>query len=724
MKLIYIKSIVIILLLLFGCTTVAQNLKLEMAQSYRDLFEFEKAAEVYLDVIKKHPQNYVAYKGAAMCYTKLQQAKAAETILLHLDSMKLATGEDLLLLADAQKRNRKYKEALQTYKKHSTFFPGNELVNKYIDNKDWAHKINRDSSLFQLKNTSINTEFSDFAPCFYDNSLIYSSSKLEPNEHSKEYSWNNQAYLNLYKAELTLDSSLVKPTRLDKAINSRYHEGTVTYDKTNKVLFITRNNYNRGLKNKDEEGYLNLAIYTTQEVDGEFEKLTPFPYNSEEYSLGHPSISKDGLKLYFSSDMPGGKGGADIYVSERIDGKWAKPKNMGDLINTSREELFPYVHTSGVLYFSSNGHLGLGGLDIHSLDLNNESSQVQNAGYPLNSSYDDFSIIMDKPGKSGFYSSNRPGGLGDDDIYKFFISTPKFITVSGKILDEETGEPMKDASIFLKSANNPSKSDVVATSDGDGAYTFSAPFQEVYDLTASKTGYFEIEKKVNSRRSTSFVDNIDFRLSKHDFTAKGYVLEAEDGTPIKGARVVLLTKDGSVVSEISTSDDGSYSFGLHANEERRVSCELEGYALQSVFYDTGNLNSKVLEYDFNMFKLEVGVVVQLDNIYYDYGKAEIRPDAALELEKLISILLENPSMKIELSSHTDSRGTAPYNLILSKRRAKCAVDYILSKSIASDRIKSKGSGESKPLNKCSDGVKCSEEEYQINRRTEFTILDI
>ena len=165
MKLIYIKSIVIILLLLFGCTTVAQNLKLEMAQSYRDLFEFEKAAEVYLDVIKKHPQNYVAYKGAAMCYTKLQQAKAAETMLLHLDSMKLATGEDLLLLADAQKRNRKYKEALQTYKKHSTFFPGNELVNKYIDNKDWAHKINRDSSLFQLKSTSINTEFSDFAPC-------------------------------------------------------------------------------------------------------------------------------------------------------------------------------------------------------------------------------------------------------------------------------------------------------------------------------------------------------------------------------------------------------------------------------------------------------------------------------------------------------------------------------------------------------------------------------
>ena len=724
MKLKYIKIVLSLLAFVVCNSAFSQSLKLEMAENYTDLFEFKKAAEVYLDVIKKHPKNYDALKGAAICYRKLQESKSAEAMLVTLDSLKIATGEDLLLLAEAQKSNKKYDKALETYVKYSKLFPGNELVRKYINDSDWANRINRDSSLFQLKNASINSKHSDFAPCFYDNSLIYSSSKLEPKEKSRSYSWNNQAYLNLYKAELTQDSNLVRPVRLDNEINTRFHEGTAAYDKKNKVLFVTRNNYNKGVKKKDEEGYLNLAIYSTRELNGEFEDLVPFEYNSEDYSLGHPSISDDGLKLYFSSDMPGGMGGTDIYMSEWIDGEWAKPTNLGASVNTAGNEMFPYIHTSGILYFSSNGHIGLGGLDLQSIDLNNDNSVVQNAGYPLNSSYDDFCIIFGKSGKNGFFSSNRPGGIGDDDIYKFFISTPKFITISGKVIDEETGKPVQDASVYLKDANNPTKVEVVGTSDENGDYSFTAPYQATYDLKAAKNGFFESVKKVASSPTTSFIDDVNFGLSKYDFLAKGYVREAEGLTPIEGAKVTLLTHDGTIISEKITTGDGYYSFGLYLNKQYKITCELEDYALQSVSYDTRNSKSKVFEHDFKMFKLEVGVVVQLDNIYYDYGKADIRPDAALELDKLISILEENPSMKIELSSHTDSRGSAPYNLKLSKRRAKSAMDYILENGISTGRIQSKGYGESKPLNGCSDGVKCSEEEYQINRRTEFTILDI
>ncbi len=719
----YIVSLLLVQVVF--CTAVkAQELKLNLAESLEQQFDYKSAAEVYLDVLKKHPANYKALTGGARAFRNLQEDAQAETLLVKLDSLKLASPEDLLLLADAYKSTQKYDKAFEIYQKYSLLNPGNELVRKYLADENWATKINRDSSLFKLKNSTINSKYSDFAPAFYEDKMMFSSSRGDKNIKTRSYNWNDQSYLNLYVAELTADSNLINPKPTDELFNSRYHEGAATYHKPSKTLYITRNNYLRGVKNKDDEGYLNLAIYFAVRINGEFTELIPFPFNSEEYSVGHPSVAEDGSAIYFSSDMPGGHGGTDIYVSEWTDGEWAKPRNLGPKVNTSGDEMFPFIHDSGILYFSSANHVGLGGLDVHSIDLQNEAAQVQNVGYPINSSYDDFSIILDKRGKEGFFSSNRPDGIGDDDIYKFFIHKPKFITISGHLIDEETENPVPNGSVLIKDRNNPTKIEIVATSDETGAYTFTLPYQDYYELRATKKGFFEAEKTVHSSPTTSFIDNVDFRLSKYDFLAKGNVLNAEDLTPMKGAAVTLYDGSGEVISKKITTDDGYYSFGLYSGKEYRITCEMENHALQSVNYDTRNAQSKVFEHDFKMFKLEVGVVVQLDNIYYDYGKANIRPDAALELDKLVSILEENPSMKIELSSHTDSRGSAPYNLNLSKRRAKSAVEYIVSKGISSSRIKSRGYGETKPLNKCRDGVQCTEEEYQLNRRTEFTILDI
>ncbi len=702
----------------------AQNMKLDLAEKYMEVYDFQAAVEVYEDVLEKYPANYTALKNGAICYNKLHQPEKSEVFLTVLATSNLAEQEDLLLLADAQKSNAHYNKALKTYDMYGKLFPGNKLVENYTKQRDWAYKINRDSALFSMKNSDANSEFSDFAPCFYNSSVLFSSARSDGGGKVREYNWNQQAYLNLYKAELTADSSLIRPQLLDSDLNSRYHEGTASYNISDSTIFITRNNYLNGSRKKDSDGYLNLAIYSAKEINGIFGELTPFPFNSTEYSVGHPSVTEDGTTLFFTSDMPGGLGGTDIYKTTLEDGEWSKPINLGDKVNTSGDEMFPYIHTSGVLYFSSNGHIGLGGLDIQSIDLNSAASQVQNAGYPLNSSYDDFSIIFDKDGKTGFMSSNRPAGKGDDDIYKFFIAPPEFITLSGIVIDEETMMPLVGATIYLRDVLNPSKMNIVATTNEKGEYTFTAPYQKLFDVAASKKGYFELEKTVASSPTSSYVDNVDFNLSKYDYLAKGLVKEASDMALMPGAKITLYDETGEVIDERITDFDGYYSFGLYKGHEYRITCEFEGYALQSVICDTRNRKSTLFEHDFKMFKMEVGVTVQLDNIYYDYGKAAIRPDAAVELDKLVSILEENPTIVIELSSHTDARGSAPYNLNLSKKRAQSAVNYIISKGIVKSRLVSKGYGELKPLNKCVDGVTCSEEEYQLNRRTEFTILDI
>jgi outer membrane protein OmpA-like peptidoglycan-associated protein len=576
--------------------------------------------------------------------------------------------------------------------------------------------------LFTLKNSEINSDKSDFSPCFVKNMAIFSSARNAGKSNFKgNYSWNNQAYLNLFKAELTLDSNLVKPEVLETDVNSRYHEGTIAYDKTNDRVFITRNNFHKGTKKKDKTGYLNLAIYEAPNLDSDKSEIIPFKYNNKEYSVGHPTVNDKGDILYFVSDMPGGLGGTDIYKSNWNGTEWSEPINLGSEINTPLNEMFPHFF-NGKLYFSSDGRIGLGGLDIYSANLDT-LTDVQSLGYPINSASDDFGIIFSNDGRSGFLSSNREGGRGDDDIYKFYIGLPQFITISGIVKDAESNEPVAQASIFLQDQFNNESLELVVNTDDEGNYTATIPYQEVYDLASSKKGYFQVKKKIASSPSSSFIENLDFELKEYDFLVSGKVLNASDNSPISGATVTLINAiSGEEISQIISPENGYYSFGLYTGKQYKITCELEDFALQSTIIDTRNTQSSAFTHDFKMFKLEKGTTVTLDNIYYDYNKADIRPDAAKELDKLVQILVDNPDMTIELSSHTDSRGSDTYNLSLSTKRANSAVEYIISQGISKTKISSRGYGESKIKNHCGNGIQCSDSEHEINRRTEFTIL--
>jgi outer membrane protein OmpA-like peptidoglycan-associated protein/tetratricopeptide (TPR) repeat protein len=699
----------------------SQKGKLRLANDYFNSFKFEKAAEVYEDILKKNPEDITALRGAGVARMRTSHFDQAENHFAALTKIPTSTDKDLLDYAYVLKIQRKYDEAVVVYEKYLSYGP-DPYLEGYTYN-DWATRIIRDSARFEIRETQVNSANSDFAPAFTENGMVFSSSRKQGKGKRKIYAWNDQSYLNLYTCEITPDSNLTNAKVMKNQANSRYHEGTITYDPVHKIMYFTRNNFLKGKKNADDDGTLKLGIFYASYADGKIGKVKPFPFNEPEFSVGHPSISADGRKMYFVSDMEGGYGGTDIYVSVRNLDFWSPPVNLGPKINTPGNEMFPSTDSRGTLYFASDYHPGLGGLDLFYTSLE-DSAKVKNFGYPINSSYDDFSLIAHADGLSGYYTSNRPGGQGDDDIYAFVVHPVSTIICSGKVFDLASGDHIPNATILVRDPATNSVQEVSVITDEAGNFRVELPFASTYELVGSKDGYFDKAIQINNDGRTGFVDDVELYLTAMDYASEGTVYFAFDGSPVSGALVTLKSLDGTVLGEKITDDDGGYFFGLDPESQYIIEASLDNYPTQTVVIDTRGLDASVIHSDIRMFNYEKGTIVQLDNIYYNYDQATIRSDAQRDLDRLTAILKSNPSMRIELRSHTDSRGTDSYNLRLSDRRAKAAVDYLIKKGIAPKRLVWKGYGETELLNNCVNDADCSETEHQKNRRTEFKILDI
>lgn len=720
----HIRHILVLLVaaMLVG-TVSAQKQKHKLANQHFAVFDFKKAASIYEDILKKHPEDLLALRRAGEARMRIDEFTAAEGHFAVLAKHEEVSPQDLLNYAYVLKANKKYDDAVVVYERYLTLNP-DPYLSGYTDN-DWAMRILRDSARFDIRTTEINSEFSDFAPAFSDGGLIFSSARKQGKGKRKTYAWTDQSYLNLFSAEITPDSMLAAPKVLKNKSNSRFHEGTVTFDQKQKIMYFTRNNYFKGKRDDDESGKLNLGIYYGKyEGDKIVGSLKPFPFNDPEFSVGHPVISPDGKAMYFASDMPGGFGGTDIYVSYRNLDFWSDPVNLGPKINTPGNEMFPFLDGEGSFYFSSDWHPGLGGLDLFYTRLDDEEVPVRNFGYPVNSSYDDFGLITYPEGMRGFFSSNRPGGMGDDDIYSFQVIAPEKIRVSGRVYDLATGSAIPNATILLKDKMNQTVIEVVANTDQEGRYSFDVDYDEKYIIIGVKNGYFQKEVKVNSSDKSGYLDRVDLPLTGYEYAAEGRVLYASDGSPAEGATVLLKSIDGEVLQELVVDETGMYHFGLDPESQYIVEAFREGYPPQTIELDTRGKPATVINSDLRLFAFETGTVVRLDNIYYDYDKHDIRPDAARELDRLVRFLNENPKMRIELRSHTDARGSDPYNMRLSQRRADAAVAYLIEKGIDPKRLTAKGFGESQLLNSCSNDVECTEAQHQQNRRTEFRILEM
>ena len=516
----------------------------------------------------------------------------------------------------------------------------------FEENKDYQTVIKNNSGRFQLNNASINTENSEYGTALYGDKIVFAGATDARKAKRGVSQWTGESFYDLYEAE-HFDQKLGSRKPFSSSINTQFNESTPVFTKDGNTMYFTRNNYvNRKLGSDIENTILLKILRATKDKNGNWGDIVEVPFNSDQYNVAHPALSPDEKYLYFASDMPGSFGNSDIFRVEILgDNQYGTPENLGNIINTAGRESFPYISKDNVLYYSSDGIPGLGGLDIFAVKFNTDGSTSKpvNIGMPGNSADDDFCFVFNSDSKIGFLTSNRPGGKGKDDIYSFHEDKPLL---------------------------------------------------------------FSCQKNI-----------------------KGIVKDAKTKAIIANAKVILSDKVMKEVSTDQSKTDGTFTF-------EKVNCNDSHYYLrgEKEKYETAEVNVTVgkdeVVYEILLNPRQVAIekgmdlakVFEIKEIKFDYNKANIRPDAAVELTKIVEVMREYPKMKIDIRSHTDSRGADSYNLKLSDRRAKATLEWIVKQGIDRKRLKAKGYGETRLVNGCSNGVPCTEEEHQENRRSEFIVV--
>ena len=630
----------LILILVFTVgTSFAQK---KLADKFFKNYNYIKASELYKEALDEGDDSNHILSRLGDCY--YNNSKSEEAVYWYGKATEKydIDSEHLYRYIQSLKSIGKYDEADSWTKRFIEIQNGDSRIKDYSFNNLQKHEaLNalNEALAFTIKNLPINSKYSDFGSYIHNDILFYASPK--GSETDKEYGWNQEPFLDLFEVSVKDQDFEIEfgETNLIKSslINSDYHEASISITNDGKTMYFTRDNVNRKNKlNYDKKGTTHLKIYKATLINGSWENIKELPINDDVYSTGHPALSPDNKKLYFVSDRDGGLGQTDIYVVDILNNdKFSNPKNLGARINTEGREMFPFISKDSTLYYSSDGRLNLGLLDIFKSDIiKDRTSEPQNLGAPYNSGYDDFAFFMDTSNENSrsYLSSNRPGGKGNDDIYT------------------------------------------------------------IYSEACSQT-------------------------------IKGIAREKTSKEPLANVKVSLIDESGKIIEEIVTTANGVYEFVLNCEKSYTILGKTLAYIDDQIHINTNNENRKVIEKDLHLESLIKGNQIVVKPIYFDYGKWDIRTDAKYELENIVDVLRVNQNMIIKIEAHTDSRGRDKYNLKLSDKRAKSTRDYILSRGIDSERIESAiGYGETELLNNCSNGVKCSPEEHQLNRRSYFYIV--
>lgn len=549
-------------------------------------------------------------------------------------------------------------------------------------------------------------------------------------------------------------TATVAPEEFSKDLNTKYHEGPVTFSADGSRVIFTRNNYNEGKSRKSSDNVTKLKLYTAELRDGGWANVQELPFNSDEYSSGHPALSRDGKSLYFVSDRPGGRGGTDVYVARFDGGTWSQPLNLGPQINTKGDEMFPFVDENDVLYFASSGQPGsLGGLDIYYTSLNGRgNSQVYHLEAPINSKADDFGLIADAGRSIGYFSSNRLNG--DDDIFRFFRESSLYgcRNLSLKVFDETSLAPLDSVTVTIK-ARGEGRDEKTLMTDAEGMIDICLEAENDFLFELAKDNYltgtigFSTKDLTDDKSTRLGASLIKFTIIEADrapgrvtsgnddgdwendetisaSTLRGVVTGEVDKKPIEGVKIILKNECDGEVKQTVTGPSGRFRFELKEGCDYTLVASKLSYGTNTNAIRKISVEAKPKLVSANIVMIKAGDRVTLDNIRYDSGKWEVRPDAAKELDRLVATMRKYPSLQIEIGSHTDSQGEAKFNQYLSERRAKAALNYLASKGIPRNRLSAKGYGESQLLNQCKDGVLCTEEEHERNRRTELKVLSI
>lgn len=632
-------------------------------------------------------------------------------------------------------------------------------------NKAASFAQNNDEFPVSINNVTIlNSPALDFSPSYFKQGLVYCTARNNKGTRDKKI---NSTFFELYYADLDPNGSVLKPSPFSPEINSVLHEGPITFSDNGNQIFFTRNNSNKGVRKADKDGVTRLQIFSATKGNYDWENITALPWNADHYSCVHPTWDEQTQRLYFSSNMEDGQGGYDLYYVQYSAEGWAAPINLGAGINTAEDELFPFIHQSGYLFFASDGYKGYGGLDIYMSSLTGEDKRIINLGEPFNSELDDLGLILNANGKKGFFSSNRGRGIGQDDIYQFDApngiqgrTLPPEISQELVVLNSNTSTGISGAGIriFEKKGDqyfhkNKSLFEAVlmpqendsgqlifktlrkdlsnlglpdANSDASGEAVLNLQGFKTYKLLVHAPGYETQEKTLVTTSSPSAQAIEIFLTPKNCLDIKGSVDSELTQGPVANAVIKIVSKKTGLEEILLSNAQGKFNSCLHYGDEYKITAYKERFKASSIDLRPDDfVEQRNKQVNFNLVPdpsaYGAGTVIVLENIYYDFDKYQIRAGAALELEELAQIMRIYPSMEIELVAHTDSRGAAGYNLKLSGKRAASAKRYLMNRGIAENRMKTRGFGEARPRNKCKDGIKCSELDHQYNRRTEVVI---
>jgi len=649
---------------------MTQTYDVKRANEFFDKFDYPEAIDRYETIQEKEKNlTFEVTRNLAISYRKVldyTNAEAQYQKVVSWGDQSLVQAEDLYHYSKMLQANGKYEESVEWMDKFVAQ-AGND--SRALQNKGYSmariQRLLEDQEKYDIRKTSINSNNDEFGPVYFEDEMIVFTSNNAAGGPmlNRTYKWDGKPFLNMYTAKVDTAGNLSEPELFAKEYKSRFHEGPATFTPDFDMVFFTRNHLKRGKKGRAEDKTNNLMImWAKRDTSGEWMEAEPMAFNSREYSCGHPSISADGKRLYFASDMPGGFGGSDIWISYLTDaGEWSIPSNAGAMINTAGDEVFPFVHKNGNVFFASNGHFGLGGLDIFMSRYTGkfQFEKAVNMGVPLNGPMDDFSLVMNDDMDFGYFASNRDTGNTGDDIYKFHYNPQLFLEVV--VTDKETKEKLDSAKVEIIQVQGNELLDSALT-DENG----------------------KIQQEIEEKTYAIIV------------TADGYDPDTIVYTPEFDGAQTLFTVEAPLTP-----------------------------APLPMFY--------------------VGKVLDVGLVLFDRDSYKINKDYAAILDSVVSILEATPTMKLECQSFTDCRHTADYNQKLSQRRADASAKYIIDKGIDEERITGVGFGETELVSdcpcECEQGIQeigirefrdcedeqvsnCTEEQHQMNRRTELKIVEM
>jgi outer membrane protein OmpA-like peptidoglycan-associated protein/tetratricopeptide (TPR) repeat protein len=629
-----------------GYQSFAQKSRITSADKKYDNYAYVDAIQTYERLADKGYQSVEMFEklGNAYYFNSNFEKSAYWYEQLYQLSPDLSA-EYFYRYAQSLKSIGKEKEAELILNKFEEKFTDDGRGKLLRENSDYLNVIKANMGRYVVENVGVNSRFSDYGSAVVGNQMVFTSARDTGGVRKRIHTWTGEHFTDLYVSNVDSELTPSNPTRYDVNINSRFNESTPVFTKDGGTMYFTRNNFLKKKAGKDLNKVTLLKIYKATLVNKRWTNVTELPFNSSNFSTAHPALSPDEKTLYFASDRPGTIGQSDLYkVSINADGSYGAPVNLGSEINTEGRETFPFVTKDNRLYFASDGHPGLGGLDIFTAKINNNGSigSIENEGAEVNSPKDDFGYFRDSDTNKGFFTSNRDGGKGSDDIYKFSFKANCKQSIKGIITDIKTGVLLSGVTVNLID----SKYEIIGktTTDAFGNYSFEVACAYSYSVRSIKTEYIPKEVKINVS-STTGETKVDMQLE-------------------------------SSICKVAVGDDLGKCFGIKM-------------------------------------------------IYFDLDRSNIRKEAAFDLEKILDVLIQNPTMKLDIRSHTDCRQTAKYNMALSERRAKSTISWLVSKGINRSRLTGKGYGESQLINDCGCEPKnqsnCTEEQHQINRRSEFIV---